>query len=135
MLVADTSAWVEFLRGADSPARHSLRAALAEQRVFLVEPVRAEVLAGARSDSERSKLIRMFAGVECAPVAPSDDFDGAAGLYFRCRQAGITPRNLMDCLIAVMAHRLGLAVLHHDRDFHQIASILGITQASGSLGS
>ena len=45
------------------------------------------------------------------------DYEDAAALYRRCRREGETVRKLMDCLIAAIAIRAGVPVLHHDSDF------------------
>lgn len=49
------------------------------------------------------------------------DFEEAAALCRRCRQAGETVRALTDCLIAAVAIRAGVAVLQADRDFDALA--------------
>ena len=51
----------------------------------------------------------------------SSDYDDAATLYRRCRQQGETVRKLIDCLIAAVAIRGGVPVLHNDRDFDVLA--------------
>ena len=45
------------------------------------------------------------------------DYEQAAALYRQCRAKGETVRKLIDCLIAAIAIRNGLAVLHKDSDF------------------
>jgi predicted nucleic acid-binding protein len=55
------------------------------------------------------------------------DFDGAVRIYRRCRQAGITPRGLVDCMIAAVAWRQQAAVLACDADLDRVARVVGIT--------
>jgi predicted nucleic acid-binding protein len=50
--------------------------------------------------------------------------DAAVDLYRRARRAGITVRSSVDCLIAVCASRHQLRVVHRDRDFAQLASVM-----------
>jgi predicted nucleic acid-binding protein len=133
MLIADSSAWVEYLRRTESPADLALDAAVARDEVVVPELVKAELLAGARSNAEVRALETMLEHFDTQLLAPRDDFDHAVKLYLRCRASGYTPRGLMDCAITVMAMRAGLPVLHHDRDFAAIARVAGITQVSGSL--
>ncbi|HAP76017.1 MAG TPA: VapC toxin family PIN domain ribonuclease [Acidimicrobiaceae bacterium] len=133
MLVADTSAWVEYLRRTESPAHHALRAAVARDEVVLPEPVKAELLVGARSSAEFRDLQRMLDGLPVALVHPRDDFDAAVDVYRRCRAVGITPRGLVDCLLAAMVLRSDHSLLHSDRDLTSIASVMGIPVAAGSL--
>ena len=50
-------------------------------------------------------------------------FEEAVDLCRLARRAGVTVRSSDDCLIAVCAMRNDLTVLHHDRDFDQLARI------------
>ena len=50
-----------------------------------------------------------------------EDYDKAAELYRQCRSRGETVRKLLDCLIAAVAIRSGIPVLHNDRDFDALA--------------
>ncbi|MFN8233487.1 MAG: PIN domain-containing protein, partial [Actinomycetota bacterium] len=49
MILADTSAWIEYLRGTGSRTHRALRRAIDSGDVVITEPVVMEVLAGARS--------------------------------------------------------------------------------------
>ena len=132
MLAADTSAWVEYLRRTGSPAHLALRDAIAREEVVLPEPVKAELLTGARSTAELRALRRMLEALPVALVYPRDDFDAAVDLYQRCRAVGVTPRGLIDCLIAALALRDDHELLHADRDLGAIAGVMGIPIAAGS---
>jgi predicted nucleic acid-binding protein len=133
MLIADTSAWIEWLRFTGSPANVAFRTAFADDQVVLPEPVRAELMFGARSREEAATLRRLLETVEIELIHPRDDFESAAELFHRARQQGVTVRGLIDCLIAAMAVRLGLPVLHHDHDFARLAPVIEMTVAPGSL--
>lgn len=134
-MIADTSAWIEYLRGTGSPTHLALREAVTRDDVVLPEPVKAELLVGARSNEELRTLQRLLEHFAPLLVAPRDDFDRAVLLHQQCRSMGVTTRGLMDCTIAAMAMRVGLPVLHHDRDFAAMARIVGITEVPGSLAS
>jgi predicted nucleic acid-binding protein len=62
------------------------------------------------------------------------DFDAATRIYHACRRVGVTPRGMIDCMIASVAHRSGAAVLARDADLVRVAKVMGITldQASAS---
>jgi hypothetical protein len=68
-------------------------------------------------------LLRGFHQLSFDPVA---DFDGAARIYRRCRAAGITPRGLLDCMIATVAWREQASLLTFDADLCRIADVIGI---------
>lgn len=61
------------------------------------------------------------------------DFDAAARIYRRCRNAGINPRGMVDCLIAAVAWRRGAVLLAHDADLDRIAGVVGIELDEASL--
>jgi predicted nucleic acid-binding protein len=125
VILVDTSAWVEFLRGTDGALDRRLTA-LIEQEAALVttDVIVMEVLAGARDDEDRDELRRLLYG-RCSFVAVEgpQDYEVAAELYRRCRRAGVTVRKLTDCLIAVVAMRSRSSLLHDDSDFDAIAGV------------
>ena len=49
------------------------------------------------------------------------DYEAAEALYRTCRQRGHTVRKLIDCLIAAVAIRGTVQVLHKDADFNILA--------------
>jgi len=79
-----------------------------------------EVLAGARDDLQLATVSRALDQATVIPMQ-STDYDTAAALYRRCRRQGETVRKLLDCLIAAVAIRAGIPVLHNDRDFDVLA--------------
>ena len=119
MILVDTSAWIEFLRDTGSPTCERVDAVL-DGEFAICDPVRMEVLAGARSARHLRDLERLMErGVPLHTTAA--DYDDAAALYRACRQRGETVRKLVDCLIAAVAMRANAAILHQDRDFDVIA--------------
>ena len=120
MILADTSAWVEYLRGTGSAAHTRMRTALTDAEIAVCDAVRMELLAGARRERHLRDLHRLLARAVTLETLPSD-YDDAASIYRSCRRHGETPRSLIDCLIAAIAIRAGAAVLHADRDFGVIA--------------
>jgi predicted nucleic acid-binding protein len=125
--LVDTSAWVEYLRATGGPVHRSVRRLLDEdQTVHTTDVVVMEILAGARDEEHHHQLRRLLARCDYMPVAGLTDYESAAVLYRACRRAGETVRALTDCLIAAVALRAGLAVLHADRDFEILARHAGL---------
>ena len=79
-----------------------------------------EILAGARDSAHLEDLQDVLAAAVVIPTEQAD-FDAAAELYRRCRRAGETIRNFIDCLIAAVAIRADVPVLHNDIDFTALA--------------
>lgn len=128
MILIDTSAWIEFLRDTSSSVCRRVDALLAED-IAICDPVRMEVLAGARDDDHLRNLRRLLARASSLPTAATD-FDRAAALYRTCRRRGETVRTLVDCLIAAVAIRADAPVLHADRDFDALARHTSLRIAS-----
>jgi len=61
------------------------------------------------------------------------DFDAAARIYRRCRQAGVTPRGMVDCMIVAVAYRRGAALLAWDVDMDRVAQVVGVELDEASL--
>jgi predicted nucleic acid-binding protein len=134
MILADTSAWVEYDRATGSAVDRRLTELIATGGPLVgTEPVAMEVLAGARSDRREADLRRLLLHFDLLPVDAAADFDAAARVYRRCRNAGITPRGMIDCLIASVAWRRGAALLAHDADLDRVARVIGIDLDKASL--
>jgi predicted nucleic acid-binding protein len=127
MILADTSAWVEFDRSTGSAVDRRLTDLIAEGGPLAVtEPAVMEVLARARSDERENDLRRLLLRFELVAVDPTADFEAGAHIYRRCRHAGLTPRGLIDCLIAAVAWRRGATLLAQDVDLHRVADVIGV---------
>jgi predicted nucleic acid-binding protein len=134
VILADTSAWVEYDRATGSPVDRRLTELIAGGGPLSVtEPVVMEVLAGARSDEREMKLRRMLLRFNLLTFDAAADFDGAVRIYRRCRQAGVTPGGLLDCMIAAVAWRRGASVLSYDADMARVADVVQIELDEASL--
>ena len=119
MILIDTSAWVEFLRDTGSPICERVDDLLAFE-IAICDVVRMEVLAGARDEQHVQQLRRLLARASTLRTE-SVDYEAAAVLYRTCRQRGQTVRKLIDCLIAAVAIRAQVRILHRDSDFEILA--------------
>ena len=124
MILVDTSAWVEFLRGTGSPVDQALtRAVQAGDRLGVLDVVRLELLAGAGGEERVLELRRLLARFTPLSAASPADHEQAAALYRAGRRSGETVRSLVDCLVAAAALRLHVPVLARDRDFAALARV------------
>jgi predicted nucleic acid-binding protein len=97
------------------------------------EPVIMEVLAGARTQAREADLRRLLLRFELLAFDPAADFDAAVTIYRRCRRTGVTPRGLLDCLIAAVCWRRGATLLAHDVDLDRVAGVIGLELDDASL--
>ena len=119
MILVDTSAWVEFLRDTGSPVCTRVDELL-DGEIATCDPIRMEVLAGARDESHLNDLRRLLARASVIELV-SGDYEDAAALYRTCRRRGETVRKLIDCLIGAVAVRADVPVLQADSDFDVLA--------------
>lgn len=127
MILADTSAWVEYDRATGSGVDDRLAQLIADEGpLAITEPVVMEVLAGARTDERESDLRRLLLRFDLLRFDIAADFDGSVRIYRRCRVAGVTPRGMIDCMIAAVAWRKGATLLAHDADLDRVARVIGI---------
>lgn len=120
MILVDSSAWIEFLRGTGSPVARRVDAMLDEDTIAVCDPVRMELLAGARTDRDADRLRSLLARGAEVPVETTH-YEDAALAYRACRRQGETVRSLVDCLIASVAVAADIPVLHADSDFDVLA--------------
>jgi hypothetical protein len=136
VILVDTSAWVEYDRATGSAVDQRLTELIAsDASVAVTEPVIMEVVAGARSDERETDLRRLLLRFDLLAFDIAADFDGAARIYRKCRRAGITPRGMVDCMIASVANRHEASLLAHDVDLNRVARVVGIDLDQASQSS
>jgi predicted nucleic acid-binding protein len=92
-----------------------------------------EVLAGARDDRREADLRRLLLRFNLLRFDATADFDAAARIYRRCRRAGVTPRGMIDCMIAAVAWRCAASLLAWDADLDRVARVIGVDVDDASL--
>jgi predicted nucleic acid-binding protein len=127
MVIIDTTVWIDYLRGNDTPQTAWLEREAMRQRLGLTDLILCEVLQGI-SDSRtfsdfRDDLLKLHifetGGVELAIAAAKN--------YQRLRQRAYTVRKTIDCLIATFCLRGGHSLLHCDKDFDPFEKLLGLS--------
>ncbi|MBA2730653.1 MAG: PIN domain nuclease [Euzebyaceae bacterium] len=133
MILVDTSAWVEYDRATGSLVDRRLADLIAaSDHVAVTEPVIMEVMAGARSDDREVDLRRLLLRFKLLRFDAVVDFDAAARIYRACRRLGVTPRGMVDCMIASVAHRHGTTLLALDANLNRVADVMGIEMDEAS---
>ena len=121
MILADSSAWVEFLRGTGSDVHVRLRELLERDELATSDVVLMEILAGARDAGHHDRLRRLLRRCDFVATEGPRDFENAATIAGACRHAGDRVPGLTDCLIASVAIRAELPLLQADADYEAIA--------------
>lgn len=117
-MIVDSSVWIDFARGARTAQTAVLKRAIADRTAMTTDVVRLEVLSG---DTKVDLLGRALDSCEDVMQMPRIDVADGAAIYRACRRAGETIRSVNDCLVAAIAIRINVPVLHQDRDYEAIA--------------
>ncbi|MHB8191525.1 MAG: type II toxin-antitoxin system VapC family toxin [Ferrimicrobium sp.] len=134
MILADTSAWVEYDRATGSRVDQRLMELISgDGPLAVTEPVIMEIVAGTRTDERESDLRRLLLRFPLLGFDAGIDFEAAARIFRQCRRAGITPRGMVDCMIASVAHRHGASLLTFDVDLSRVAKIVQIDLDDASI--
>jgi len=126
MIVADTSAWIDYVRGIDAPHTNLLDYELDHNRIITGDLIIAEFLQGFRNEKEYQAAKEIMESLEY------HDFVGKkialqSSRNFRILwKSGITVRKTIDVIIATFCIENGFELLHNDRDFDPMEKILGL---------
>jgi predicted nucleic acid-binding protein len=136
VILADTSAWVEYDRATGSTVDQRVTELIdSEGPLAVTEPVIMEVLAGSRSDEREADLRRLLLRCPLLRFDTAADFDAAARIYRSCRRVGVTPRGMVDCMIASVARRHEATLLAADADLSRVAKVVGVNLDGASHGA
>jgi predicted nucleic acid-binding protein len=126
VIVADSSVWIDLLRGRDTPKVDMLTVAAAQNRLLVLDIVLLEVLLGAGSEAHSARIERDLGEFPIASALNPQLARLAARNYRTLRDLGITIRKTPDLIIGAYCIANDHALLHADRDFEPMARHLGL---------
>ena len=126
MFLVDTSVWVDYFRDIPTESVEKLQNILDSSLHYgITSDILQEILQGTDSDAAFIRMERYFRNqIFYHPRDPISSYIEAARIYARCRRVGLTVRSTIDCLVAQIAVEQGLLLLHSDKDFDWIASVV-----------
>jgi predicted nucleic acid-binding protein len=131
MIVADSSALIEyFRRGGSSAVQEAVAAAITQDALAFNGIIFVEVVEFAADERERQALLASF-GAFHRLVLDDGDFDLAASIGFDLRRRGRTVP-ATDLIIAASAIRAQADLLHLDDHFDEIAGVSALTARNPS---
>ena len=93
--------------------------AISDREIIVVDPILLEVMSGAPKGAV-ARIQRLLEAQQVEALFPKLDWLDAATIYRELRWRGVTIRSQIDVLVAAVAIRLDVPVLHHDRDYEHI---------------
>lgn len=122
MILIDTSVWIDFFAGRDTPHVACLeQLILDDEDLALCGIILTEILQGIGDDSTYRRVKRFLDPLLMLPM-PETVYVRAADIYRKLRKTGITIRKTNDCIIAATALEHHCQLLHNDRDFLPIGT-------------
>ena len=126
MILVDSSVWIDYFRGAETPQCERLDALLGNQPLAIGDLILAEVLQGFTSDQDFNQARRLLTSLVVIDVGGQEIAIQATKNFRTLRALGVTVRKTIDTLIATRCIESGLSLLHADRDFEPFVIHLGL---------
>ena len=122
--IFDTSVWINFSKGIENPQTLKLEDYLTNypKQVYITPTIIQEFLMGLRFETDFVKYQFQFYYLNSFKSDWENISIAAAKLYFDLREKGITVRKSTDCLIAQIAIKNDVLLVHLDSEFELIAN-------------
>ena len=118
MIVVDSSVWLDFFTGKDTPAVERLDSLLGNELVAIGDLMLTEVLQGFRVDRDYRQARQLLLSLTVLNILDTAVALKSAANFRALRRKGITVRKTIDAIIATYCIENRLALLHSDKDFH-----------------
>jgi len=129
VILVDSSVWIDYFRGRQTPQADQLDALLGIEPVATGDLILAEVLQGFGSARDFNRGKKLLTSLPMIELAGADIAIQAARNFRTLRAQGITIRKTIDTLIATSCIEQGLPLRYSDRDFDPFVEHLGLRTA------
>lgn len=126
MILVDTSVWIDYFNGRDTPQTDELDALLGSEPLGIGDLILAEVLQGFRSDADFRKARELLTSLTVFDLLGAENAIRSAEHYRELRKRGITVRKTADVVIATFCIVENHALLFSDRDFVPFVEQFGL---------
>lgn len=126
MILVDSSVWIDYLRGNDTPQTRKLDTLLGTVPLAVGDLILTEVLQGCGSERQFNEVERLLSTLTRVTLGGPDVAVAAARNFRRLRARGVTVRKTIDTIIATRCLLDGYELLHCDRDFDAFEAHLGL---------
>lgn len=126
MILVDTSVWIDYLGGLETPQTRWLEQALDIQRLGLTDLILCELLQGISDEGRFNELHQLMLEFEIFEMGTIELAVLSARNFRTLRAQGFTVRKTIDCLIATYCLENSHQLLHNDGDFAPFEQVLGL---------
>ena len=126
MIIADSSAWIDFFRGIECSHVNQLENAITSNQLYIGDLIIAELLQGAINDKSAKEIDSIISRLTTVSMVGEVIARKAALNYRHLRTNGITVRKTIDVIIATYCIESNATLIHNDRDFDPFAQLLGL---------
>ncbi|WP_370050565.1 PIN domain nuclease [Mariprofundus sp. EBB-1] len=124
MMLVDSSVWIDYFNGRQTPETDALDRALGVDEVIIGDLMLTEVLQGFRKDADFHKAHELLNELPVVTMLGPEAAIRAAENYRSLRKHGVTVRKTIDVMIASYCIEHDLPLLYSDRDFDPMVEIL-----------
>jgi predicted nucleic acid-binding protein len=129
MIIVDSSVWIDYFCGSDTPQAERLDSVLGIKPVAIGDLILTEVLQGFRHDKDYKAARKVFEDVTIFDMLGKQMAIESAENFRALRKKGITVRKTADVIIATFCIEQKLPLLFSDKDFKPFVKHLGLTEA------
>ena len=126
MMVADTSVWIDYLKGIEASHTEILDQELLNNRIIIGDIIIAEFLQGFKNVKDYNQAKNIINALEYHDFVGKDIAFKAAQNFRKLRKKGITVRKTIDVIIATFCIENNLQLIHYDHDFDPMEQHLGL---------
>ncbi len=126
MTLTDSSVWIDYFNGVANWQTDRLDRLLGSEVIAIGDLILAEVLQGFRNDTDYARAKSLLGSLPCFSLAGYKRALATAENFRTLRKRGVTIRKTVDVFIATACLDYDLELLHNDRDFDAMESVLGL---------
>lgn len=126
MVLVDTSVWIDYFRGTETPRVFLLDGMLARDRIIIGDLIITELMQGFRYKKELAAISEIVNLLEYKDLVGREIAEKSAENYRYLRKKGATVRKTIDVIIGTFCIENEIYLLHDDRDFTPMEKHLGL---------
>lgn len=129
MIVVDSSVWIDYFTGKDTPQVEKLDSLLGNELIAIGDLILVEVLQGFRAEKDFRQARKLLMSLTVLNMLNTTMALKSAANFRTLRKKGITVRKTIDSIIATYCIENKLALLASDKDFQPFHEHLRLMNA------